>query len=1255
VSNGPFAISKGLVRQLDDVALRSLLGKLLEAEAASQGIPMAAIDLGGNQNAPDGGIDAALSWQDGPKPGGWLPRRLTYYQCKAQALPPRAVESEMRPGGSPRSIFARLTRQAGAYVIFSTDDIGANGIDARLARMRAAIDDVVDSDRIHLDFFGADRIARWVNQHLGVAMWLLAVAGRPLYGWRPWGDWSAPGSSALPYVIDETARAAVGGQEGDVRTAIAAMRGTLATPGGTVRLVGLSGMGKTRLAEALFDIRVHGGKALTAATGIYGDTGLDLGVGAPLVAEQLAMSEIEAVLVADNCTGRTHTQLAEIVRRKGSQTSLITIDYDIGDDDQPSGALLVKLDPNSEGVVLSLIEQRFPKLSESDRLHLARFSGGNARIALKVAERSTDDADLSMLSDSELLDRLFQTGREKADAAVRRVADIAALVYAFQTAAGGRQRVAEHPALAGLAGMNANTFYRHVGTLLDWGIIQQRGIQRAVMPPPLANRLARPVIRRNDPAALLGAFTSHPRLMASFARRLGQLHDEPKAVELARHLMGPDGWLGLPATFDADQRRAFRNLAPAAPEAALSAIEWALSNDADALDHDRCEYADLLAHIAYDDALFVRAMTAMLPLALAEQTNSRDAQVSGLFLERFWPLLSRTMATGDTRIAFVDRLLDDDRENVQALGVEALDHMMDVLHFSSSFMPEFGARARSREWQPRGLDYTMWIEAAFDRIGRIATTDGPNRDRAHRIVLEHLRSHLESGDPDRVLAAVRRIRPSGYWDEGWRAATDAMHFTRNTTGKWRNALAQLEYDLRPRTLEACFEAAVLGEPWRHWHPSGREKASVRNVGTFAQGIGRRISRSRIDPTFVISRALFAGGTNSVCDFGHGLARTTGDIDDLWDRAHSTYLALDADQRDAGLLIGIVQGSELGHREWVEAKLDAIANDPILAPYLIFFHAGRALGTKDIDRFIAALDAGVITAERLGMLMTGDAAKPIPVPDLARLLRRLSQEPEGAPQALQILFMRFYGEPETQPELAEAARALLANPACYTSERARADHELAGIARRMFGLANDVSLATSICKALRIAYNASERWRSTRDFNELGKVIADHHLLVVLDEIVSSEAEGELVGTFLGDRLMEGIDGNGRHCALDERVIAQWVAEDPQARVLRLAEFVAYTAPAVEEAALGWSSLARMLITMAPEPVSVLQTFEARFFSGAGSGPFSLRFVRRRPLVEAMLTHDDPRIRNWARGAADRIERQIRYWDERDRGGDSLFE
>ena len=57
------------------------------------------------------------------------------------------------------------------------------------------------------------------------------------------------------YVFDDKSRAQVDGNSTDMKGAIAAMRGVLLQPGGVVRLIGGSGMGKTRLAETLLDER----------------------------------------------------------------------------------------------------------------------------------------------------------------------------------------------------------------------------------------------------------------------------------------------------------------------------------------------------------------------------------------------------------------------------------------------------------------------------------------------------------------------------------------------------------------------------------------------------------------------------------------------------------------------------------------------------------------------------------------------------------------------------------------------------------------------------------------------------------------------------------------------------------------------------------------------------------------------------------------------------------------------------------------
>ncbi len=134
--------------------------------------------------------------------------------------------------------------------------------------------------KIALDFYGTDKIARWANQHIGVAAWLLEQVGRPLNGWRPYGSWSAPDAAGGSYIFDENSRAIVDGMSVDMKTGIRAMRRTLAERGGVVRLIGLSGMGKTRLAEVLFDERMDATTALPMSRAIYADAGLELAIGA---------------------------------------------------------------------------------------------------------------------------------------------------------------------------------------------------------------------------------------------------------------------------------------------------------------------------------------------------------------------------------------------------------------------------------------------------------------------------------------------------------------------------------------------------------------------------------------------------------------------------------------------------------------------------------------------------------------------------------------------------------------------------------------------------------------------------------------------------------------------------------------------------------------------------------------------------------------------------------------------------------------
>jgi len=1262
ISVGPFAITKEMVKGLGDETLRELTGKLIEAEASALGIPSSAISLGGNQTARDGGIDAAISWKGGPEPNDRLPRRTSYFQCKATAMPPREIEREFRPKGEARPIFYELESRGGAYLLVTTDDPGVQAVEARVNAMRSALSDVQGAERVRLEFWGADQIARWCNKHIGIALWLLAKIGRPLAGWRPFGAWSSSEAAGHSYLIDENARASIRGESLPVRAALASMRTSLSLPGNSVRLVGMSGMGKTRLAEALFDDRLPAGPSLNPALAIYADAGLELAVGAAAMAEQLALSRIDAVLVVDNCAAATHRHLSEIVRQAGSRARLLTIDYDVGNE-QPEDSLIVRLEQNSDGLLDDLVKQRFSGIPDHERERLAEFSGGNARIALGIARNAKGGTDLSKLSDDELLDRLFQHGRGQDDIETRRVAEVAALVWAFYIE-DGFDHAAEHAILADQAQMSVERFYEHVSVLLAWGVAQQRGPQRAIMPPPLANRLAKLYLRRADKKALLARMAAgSERLLRSFARRLGQLHEERAVMALVADMMAEGGLLGAPDRLDKTARETFVYAAPANPVAALAAIGRTAASAAFVADEDAaCQMASVLAHIAHDQAHFAPALNAMIPLVLTRDSRRRGQELRDLFLERFRPGLSMTMADGPTRLAFVDTMLADNREEVRWLAIDALDHMLD-LHFSSSFQVEWGARSLLREWRPRlPRDEAIWFGAALERLQEIVKHGGSFADRARALIAQHVREFCDLGLSHLILPAMRNVKPSGYWEAGWKETQEALHFARGKPAhSWRSELAQLELDLRPKDLNQAFEAFVLGEPWRHWHPSGSNKKHTRNIGLLAQAVGRCLAKEGTDVPPYLARSVHSEGQNSTIQFGEGLARGTANIDRLWQQATDAYAAAEPGNRDAGVLIGILREGDRQDPAWGNARLDEVANDSALSRFIVHFHSRRMLSSSDIDRFASALASGRIEPSELTALMFGGRTKGAPAAPLADLLRQMMRRDDGLVSALQILQMRFFGDRDGKisyaPELVEVGKAILADPRLYIEQGERVAHEIGTLARVVVAGEGGDLVTAQICRAMRAADTGHRYW-SESDWYELASALMGKYPKVVLDQLASGEAPDRrdyLLSAFFGGVIANDNDGRTGRTRMDGEAILEWVAVAPDKRAVVVAEYGPYTDGSEEDGQLRWNKLARRLIDIAPNPMAILNRYEARFHSGVSSGPFWLRFERRKPMIEELKSHVDRRVREWANQAFDRLEEEIEYWQTRDRESESLFE
>ena len=534
-----FELGPADLSALNDADLREMVARLSEAELIRQGIQPSCVLWGGAQEAADGGLDVRVKESTKLSRPCFVPRENTGFQVKKNSMGKAACTKEMLEKGRLKPVIVDLASQKGAYIIVSgKDDCSDRMLSERLLGMRKAVEGLSGNDDLQLDFYGRDRLSTWLRQHPGVALWVRSRLGKSLSGWTPFGRWAAtPPDQDDDFLLDDHPCVVDASTQGKEPIAIAdgirLMRERLRKAGSTVRITGLSGVGKTRFAQALFETDV-GKDALPAANVIYADLGDDISPTASELVSYLIANDFTAYVVLDNCPPDIHRNLQKKVSINSAKLSLLTIEYDISDD-RPEETKVVHLEPSSEETVSKLIQKRFPDLGRVNADKVAEFAGGNARVAIALASRVDVDETLTNFSDEDLFHRLFSQ-RKGISGSLLEASEILSLVYSFNVSQSEYND--ELGILATICGLDRRTLNRSHAELLRRQLSQQRGNWRAVLPHALANRLARRALQSITPNEINSELFKREnlRLFKSCAHRLGYLHDFGAARQLAKHL-----------------------------------------------------------------------------------------------------------------------------------------------------------------------------------------------------------------------------------------------------------------------------------------------------------------------------------------------------------------------------------------------------------------------------------------------------------------------------------------------------------------------------------------------------------------------------------------------------------------------------------------------------------------------------------------------------------------------------------------------
>jgi len=1109
------------------------------------------------------------------------------------------------------------------------------------------------SGQLALDFYDRQRLATWVRDHPGLVPWMRAKAGRPIQGWQSHGDWSCSGADSEAAFLwddkvclhDGTALGARTTETGSsVIDGLQQVRAALSIPGRSVRLVGLSGVGKTRFAEALFEDRV-GSAAIPASQALYTDLALQPEPTPAAMATHLVQAGVLCVLVVDNCPPELHRQLTQVCGTTGSDVRLLTIEYDIRED-QPEATDVFRLEAASPELVGKIVLERFSSVSPVDADTIGRFSGGNARVGLALANTLQRGDSLAGLSDEDLFLRLFRQ-RHGEVTGLLASAEACALVYFFdgETFDGDE---AELPLLAELAGCSPREMYRQVAELRRRELLQARSRWRAILPHAIANRLAKRALE-SLPAAEIEkclVVAAPGRLLQSFSRRLGYLHESAAAVQIVERWLSESGLLADISRLDPIRLAILRNVAPVSPRAVLTAIERAgqgegASDFFSTQNRDRAEFARLLRKLAYQPALFDRSIELLARFAEVEGNDHRHDSVTNLFRSLFSPFLSGTHAPVEQRMRAAGSLLRSGTVRRQELGTAAVGVALETFHFSSDHDFDFGARSRDYGYQPRTVkEQSHWFSAAIRLAIGLGASDAASARAVRKVLAAKLPGlWVRTTTQDLLEEAARSFSAIEFWADGWVAVREAL---------WRNGaqpdtggrarLQALEQVVAPSTLLEQVQLHVLHDG--HWHLNAGETAeataeAMKRADKLAEELGERTA-TEPDLLQTLLPGLLAEGEGRRMQFGRGLARGASEKGAVWRQMVEPACNPEGIANQAAL-IGFLQAWREVDPESVHSALDEAVTNPALAHQFPYLQVATAVDGSSLTRLHRSLSAGLAPVHMFGVLRFGRSSDAIRAGDLKHLLEAIAAVPSGLAVAIGILTMRFrseFGDEAERLELVVLGRELLSRVDPTSSAHRNLDFELASLVAACLGGPDAETAASALCST--IVGALIERRLSLHNFHRLIPALFKAQPAIAL--AIFLVENGTSLRRF---RILSVLDHDAKYIrhpltdVADADVLA-WCERNPAVHFQAAASIVPLSKVDANGAGLIWTELAVEVLRRAPDKHLVLKRYTERLYPNSWSGSRAAILETNAKLLENIGVVVDVELAEFARLERDRI-------------------
>lgn len=1012
----PFKVEPSDVNKLNDIQLTQLLKELLHAEALKFDIAQRAVEVALNIRVGDGGEDGRIQWENGPGSTDFLPCRLTMFQNKATNMSKAGYANEIlnSDGGIKQKVDDVLS-QGGSYIFFTTQELNTKQkVDERIAEVRKKLRDLAKSysDTCVIRIYDSAQIAGWVNQFVSTVVSVQHWLGKPFdRGLKTYEIWSEHEE------LSQLQFSPVASREG----LIVKLRTDLLTPKSCFRVMGLSGLGKTRTAFQLF-----AEDAAIRNLVVYVDANHSPTIDA-LVADWVSLS-FRAILVVDNCEYRLHERLVKEVRREGSQISLLSLDYNFDSVSAPT--ISFKLEQISNDELLQMLSPVYKdKLPDLDRI--VNFAQGFPKMAVLLAEaRLDEDPRIGELTEDKLANKLLWRHGEAENSDYLNILQACSLFDVF-----GVEKEVEHQLeyIADMIGLDINKVYECVQQYSDRGLVDRRGRFGQVVPKPLAIRLAGQWWAKSREQKQKDLVDGIPAgMIEGFCNQVEKMDFHTNVKSLTEKLCGPQGPFGQAEVILSNRGsrlfRAFVNVNPDATSAALYRTLHEL-NHQQLLAVDGNTRRNLLwglEKLCFHAHLFEESAWCMLLLASAEnETWSNNA--TGMFAQLFGVNLSGTAADPNVRFTLLQRALDVNQVEVDMVILDALSRTISVFGGSRTVGAEYqGTKAPLKEWKA-----TIWQEVfdfwqtAFDLLLEMLERGEPQKEKAMSEIGHSIRGFVSRGRINMLDAAIRKVvEVNGrYWPSALDSIKNVFEYDSESLkdeavdalNTWLNLLNPEDSELSEK-----LKILVINPPWENHKTDDGHFIDIaaKNSKTLAKDIAKNIHS-----LFPYLGMLLEGEQKQSYVFGWQLAIELPDSTELLEKTLEHLIA--AESVNASFALGIYSGIYEKSQDIWQSCIDKLLEDEGLVTFYPDFIPTGNIQKPHLDKLLELIRNDVVSASSANALRYGsvtDSVDPTTIAEFCLELMALGDK--AAWSALNVMSMYCYSNKESIDQIRDPLKALV---------------------------------------------------------------------------------------------------------------------------------------------------------------------------------------------------------------------------------------